>query len=180
MRHFPAPVERLAFSAALTWSILLAMSSLFLSPMPPIQLCGSRAYISLLSTVSCPKPSDRHSLPSDINPRHLYYRPYGTGMDSNGGLWQLECHRCFLLGNQRSNGHRPDHVSYTAVISISIQSDTDPLCRVNVNDMKLYQQLAIYFIPIIGNMVFINMTVVVVRLGLFERRIKQLGDFDCF
>ena len=49
-----------------------------------------------------------------------------------------------------------------------------------MNNLKLYQQLAIYFIPIIGNMVFINMTVVVVRLGLFERRIKEMGDFVCF
>ena len=48
--------------------------------------------------------------------------------------------------------------------------------RVNINNLKLYQQIAVYFVPILGNMVFINMTVVVVRLILFEKRIKELGD----
>jgi hypothetical protein len=45
-----------------------------------------------------------------------------------------------------------------------------------VNNVKLYQQLALYFVPIVANMVFINMIVVVVRLYMFERRIREFGD----
>lgn len=46
-----------------------------------------------------------------------------------------------------------------------------------MDSIKLYQQLCLYFIPLVGNMIFINMIVVVVRLHMFERRIREFGDF---
>lgn len=45
-----------------------------------------------------------------------------------------------------------------------------------MNNLKTYQQLVLYFIPIAGNMVSINMMVVVARLHLFHRRIRESGD----
>ncbi|KAA8645249.1 hypothetical protein EYZ11_011350 [Aspergillus tanneri] len=44
--------------------------------------------------------------------------------------------------------------------------------RVDVKDLKTYQQLYIYLIPIISNLGFINILVVVVRLYWFEKRLK--------
>lgn len=49
--------------------------------------------------------------------------------------------------------------------------------RVDVKDLETYQQLFIYFIPIIANLGFINIIVVVVRLHWFERRLKRIGEY---
>ena len=49
------------------------------------------------------------------------------------------------------------------------------LNSVDVKALKTYQQLVIYFIPIISNMGFINIIVVIVRLHWFEKRFKHLG-----
>lgn len=46
-----------------------------------------------------------------------------------------------------------------------------------MNRLKVYQQLCLYFVPLVANMVFINMIVVIVRLYMFERRIREFGDF---
>ena len=41
--------------------------------------------------------------------------------------------------------------------------------------MKTYQQVYIYLIPILGNLGFINIFVVVIRLRWFEKRLKAVG-----
>ncbi|WZH45682.1 cation transport protein-domain-containing protein [Fusarium acuminatum] len=46
---------------------------------------------------------------------------------------------------------------------------------VDVKELKTYQQLYIYFIPIITNLGFINIAVVVVRLYWFKRHLKRLA-----
>ncbi|KAL4876968.1 cation transport protein-domain-containing protein [Aspergillus karnatakaensis] len=47
------------------------------------------------------------------------------------------------------------------------------LNTVDVKDLKTYQQLYIHFIPILTNLGFINILVVVVRLHWFEKRLKE-------
>ncbi|KAH7140526.1 cation transport protein-domain-containing protein, partial [Dactylonectria estremocensis] len=49
------------------------------------------------------------------------------------------------------------------------------LNTVDVKDLKTYQQLYIYFIPIITNLGFINIVVVIVRLHWFKRHLKRLA-----
>ncbi|KAL9560915.1 hypothetical protein ACKAV7_014944 [Fusarium commune] len=49
------------------------------------------------------------------------------------------------------------------------------LNTIDVKDLKTYQQLYIYFIPILTNLGFINIVVVVVRLFWFKRRLKRLA-----
>ncbi|KAK0609306.1 Potassium transport protein 1 [Lasiodiplodia hormozganensis] len=49
------------------------------------------------------------------------------------------------------------------------------LNTVDVKALKTYQQLVIYFLPIITNLGFINIIVVIVRLYWFEKRIKQVA-----
>ncbi|KEF60745.1 uncharacterized protein A1O9_02306 [Exophiala aquamarina CBS 119918] len=47
------------------------------------------------------------------------------------------------------------------------------LNTVDVKALKTYQQLYIYFIPIVTNLGFIHIMVVVVRLYWFEKHIKK-------
>ncbi|RGP71704.1 low-affinity potassium transport [Fusarium longipes] len=49
------------------------------------------------------------------------------------------------------------------------------LNTVDVKELKTYQQLYLYFIPIITNLGFINIAVVVVRLYWFKRHLKRLA-----
>lgn len=49
------------------------------------------------------------------------------------------------------------------------------MCSVDVKDLKTYQQLFIYIIPIITNLGFINIVVVATRLRWFDKRLKLLG-----
>ncbi|GKZ77947.1 low affinity potassium transporter [Aspergillus niger] len=57
-----------------------------------------------------------------------------------------------------------------------VSSSTESgLNTVDVKDMKLYQQLFIYFVPIVSNLGFINILVVVVRLLWFEKRLKEIA-----
>ncbi|OAA36496.1 Potassium transport protein, high-affinity [Metarhizium rileyi] len=49
------------------------------------------------------------------------------------------------------------------------------LNTVDINDLALYQQLYLYFIPILTNMCFINIIVVVVRLYWFNQRLDRFG-----
>ncbi|GFF94201.1 low-affinity potassium transport protein [Aspergillus udagawae] len=49
------------------------------------------------------------------------------------------------------------------------------LNTVDVNRLKTYQQVYIYVAPIISNLGFINILVVVVRLRWFEKRLKELA-----
>lgn len=46
------------------------------------------------------------------------------------------------------------------------------LNSIDVKDLELYQQIVIYVIPVITNMGFINILVVVVRLYWFEKQLK--------
>jgi hypothetical protein len=50
------------------------------------------------------------------------------------------------------------------------------LGSVDVKDLKTYQQLFIYFVPIVSNLGFVNILVVVVRLYWFEKRLKETGN----
>lgn len=47
--------------------------------------------------------------------------------------------------------------------------------RVDLRDLRTYQQLFLYFIPIVTNLGFINILVVVVRLWWFRKHLKKLG-----
>ncbi|KAF5532610.1 potassium transporter TRK-1 [Fusarium napiforme] len=49
------------------------------------------------------------------------------------------------------------------------------LNTIDVKDLKTYQQLYIYFIPILTNLGFINIVVVIVRLFWFKRHLKRLA-----
>ncbi|EGY23703.1 high-affinity potassium transport protein [Verticillium dahliae VdLs.17] len=48
-------------------------------------------------------------------------------------------------------------------------------CRVDVKDLKTYQQVYLYVVPIITNMMFLNAIVVPVRLFWFRQRLRQAG-----
>ncbi|RYO82602.1 hypothetical protein DL766_003116 [Monosporascus sp. MC13-8B] len=50
------------------------------------------------------------------------------------------------------------------------------LNTIDVKDLKTYQQLFLYFIPIFTNLGFINIIVVAVRLYWFEQHIRQNGN----
>jgi hypothetical protein len=49
------------------------------------------------------------------------------------------------------------------------------LNRVDLKDLKTYQQLYLYFVPTVTNIGFINIIVVVVRLFWFRKHLKKLG-----
>lgn len=46
---------------------------------------------------------------------------------------------------------------------------------VDVKALKTYQQVYIYLIPILGNLGFINIIVVVVRVRWFEKHLRAVG-----
>lgn len=43
-----------------------------------------------------------------------------------------------------------------------------------MKDLKLYQQIVIYIVPIITNMGFVSIVIVIARLYWFEKRFGQL------
>ncbi|PNY25886.1 Low-affinity potassium transport protein [Tolypocladium capitatum] len=45
----------------------------------------------------------------------------------------------------------------------------------DINNLALYQQLYIYFIPMFTNLGFVNIIVVIVRLHWFNKRISKSG-----
>ncbi|GKU10844.1 unnamed protein product, partial [Fusarium langsethiae] len=49
------------------------------------------------------------------------------------------------------------------------------LNTIDVKELKTYQQFYIYFIPILTNLGFINIIVVIVRLHWFKRHLKRLA-----
>lgn len=58
----------------------------------------------------------------------------------------------------------------------SLQHDTnDFFFRIDGNLLKLYQQLVVYFLPMLTTPIFINTCVVFVRLYWFERRFENIG-----
>lgn len=44
-----------------------------------------------------------------------------------------------------------------------------------MKDLKTYQQIVLYFTPMITNLGFVNIVVVVVRLRWFRQRFKDVG-----
>ncbi|KAK0105984.1 hypothetical protein ONS95_004491 [Cadophora gregata] len=68
-------------------------------------------------------------------------------------------------------GNMPSVDAYFFGVSASTESG---LNTIDVKALKTYQQLVIYFIPIIGNLGFINIVVVLVRLVWFEKRLKKI------
>ncbi|KAL2866617.1 putative potassium uptake transporter [Aspergillus lucknowensis] len=62
--------------------------------------------------------------------------------------------------------------SYFFGVSASTESGLNP---VDVKDLKIYQQLFIYFVPMVTNLGFINILIVIVRLYWFERRLKEIA-----
>ena len=62
--------------------------------------------------------------------------------------------------------------AYFFGVSASTESG---LNTVDVKALKTYQQLVIYFIPIITNAGFVNIIVVIIRLQWFEKRFKNIG-----
>ncbi|KAF9870867.1 trk family potassium uptake protein [Colletotrichum karsti] len=52
------------------------------------------------------------------------------------------------------------------------------LNTVDVKNMKTYQQVYIYVIPMITNLMFVNMMVVVVRLYWFQQRLKDIATAE--
>lgn len=49
------------------------------------------------------------------------------------------------------------------------------MSRVDVNELKTYQQVDIYLIPILGNLGFINIVVVIFRVKWFEKHLQANG-----
>ncbi|RDW60458.1 putative potassium uptake transporter [Aspergillus mulundensis] len=64
--------------------------------------------------------------------------------------------------------------SYFFGVSSSTESGMNP---VDLKDLKTYQQLFLYFVPIVSNLGFINILVVVVRLYWFEKRLKEIAPY---
>ncbi|KAL5340483.1 cation transport protein-domain-containing protein [Aspergillus crustosus] len=62
--------------------------------------------------------------------------------------------------------------SYFFGVSSSTESGLNP---VDVKDLKTYQQLFVYFVPLVSNIGFINILIVVVRLYWFEKRLKEIA-----
>ncbi|KAL2840719.1 cation transport protein-domain-containing protein [Aspergillus pseudodeflectus] len=62
--------------------------------------------------------------------------------------------------------------SYFFGASSSTESGLNP---VDVKDLKTYQQLFIYFVPLVSNLGFVNILIVVVRLYWFEKRLKEIA-----
>ncbi|CAM1507526.1 Fc.00g071670.m01.CDS01 [Cosmosporella sp. VM-42] len=56
--------------------------------------------------------------------------------------------------------------------SASTESGLNP---VDLKELKMYQQLYLYFVPMVTNMGFINMIVVVVRLFWFKKHLKDVA-----
>jgi hypothetical protein len=47
---------------------------------------------------------------------------------------------------------------------------------VDMKELKLAQQIVLYIFPIITNIAFVNIIVVVVRLRYFEKRLGEFGS----
>lgn len=60
----------------------------------------------------------------------------------------------------------------------AVSSSTESgLNTVDVKDLKLAQQLVIYFFPIITNLATVNIITVVIRIWYFEKRFREIGGF---
>lgn len=65
----------------------------------------------------------------------------------------------------------------TYFMGIAARSDVYLLtaARVIHIDLKTYQQVILYLVPLLGQLQFINIMVVLVRLYWFERKFKDVG-----
>lgn len=50
-------------------------------------------------------------------------------------------------------------------------------CSIDVKDLRTYQQLYVYFIPMITNLGFVNIIVIIVRLYWFNKKFKTVGEY---
>ncbi|KAL4990566.1 cation transport protein-domain-containing protein [Aspergillus falconensis] len=62
--------------------------------------------------------------------------------------------------------------SYFFGVSSSTESGMNP---VDLKELKTYQQLFLYFVPIVSNLGFVNILIVVIRLYWFEKRLKEIA-----
>ena len=46
---------------------------------------------------------------------------------------------------------------------------------IDMKDLKLAQQIVLYIFPIITNIAFVNIVVVIVRIRYFEKRLREFG-----
>ncbi|KAK7427030.1 hypothetical protein QQZ08_006457 [Neonectria magnoliae] len=67
--------------------------------------------------------------------------------------------------------------AYFFGVSASTESGLNTFGSIDVNLLKTYQQLYIYFIPILTNLGFINIVVVVVRLIWFKKHLKEVAPY---
>ncbi|KAL4974164.1 cation transport protein-domain-containing protein [Aspergillus desertorum] len=71
--------------------------------------------------------------------------------------------------------------SYFFGVSSSTESGMNPYVNpvlpilIDLKELKTYQQLFLYFTPIVSNLGFINILIVVVRLHWFEKRLKEIA-----
>ncbi|KAK5949487.1 hypothetical protein OHC33_009479 [Knufia fluminis] len=71
------------------------------------------------------------------------------------------------------NGNLSSTDAYFFGVSGSTESGLNP---VDVNDLALYQQLAVYFIPILGNMQVVSIFIVMIRLVWFRKHLKAKAN----
>lgn len=85
---------------------------------------------------------------------------------------------CLLLWRQRLHGIGTKYVRWQTEPPLRlclIRVLTGYRLSIDVNTLKTYQQVYIYLIPILANLGFINIIVVVVRLYWFEKHLRSVG-----
>lgn len=107
--------------------------------------------------------------------RHVHHHLLDHSLHRDIPIWQSSSHRCLVLWSKRVHRVRPEYVClHTALATLSM---TNSRLRVDVKYLKTYQQLAIYFFPIVTNLAVIHPVVIFVRLRCFEARFKQVGTY---
>lgn len=110
--------------------------------------------------------------------RCMDHHPRGSQPRYHLSLWESPSGGRLLLRRKCVDGVRAQHVRWAkAQLPLRVRALTF-LCgwfSVNVNDLATYQQVYIYVIPILANMGFINIIVVVVRLHWFEKHLRAVG-----
>ncbi|KAJ6136877.1 hypothetical protein N7497_012129 [Penicillium chrysogenum] len=61
-------------------------------------------------------------------------------------------------------------------LNTRLNKDFPWLLSVDVKSLKTYQQVYLYLIPILGNLGFVNIIVIVFRVRWFEQRLKAIGQ----
>ena len=92
--------------------------------------------------------------------------------------WQPCCRRRVLLWRQCLDRIWSEYVCPSFVASTFRTSRADTYLvesRVDVKDLKTYQQVYIYIIPIITNLGFVNIAVVLARIWWFRQQLKTAG-----